>query len=116
MERNKQRRNFIIPLLLIDEDTQLTFKAVVLDVSSKGLKAFSNDKRLLLVNEDILKEKTFKLEFDFFDVPTQNLNAKVVNISPGEHPQFERRLGMSFVDIRPELVRTIEEFLQEHHN
>lgn len=113
MERNKERLSFIIPILLIDEKTKLSFKAVILDVSSKGLRIFSNDKRLLLANESVLKEKIFELEFDFFDVPTNGLKAKVANISPGENSEFERRLGLAFVDVPPEQTRKIEEFLQE---
>jgi c-di-GMP-binding flagellar brake protein YcgR len=116
MDRSKERRNFIIPIVLTDEKTQLSFKAVVLDVASTGLKVFSNDKRLLLVDESVLKAKVFDLDFDFFDLPTNDIKAQVVNITTGEHSKFERRFGLQFVDFPAERSRNIEEFLQEYHD
>lgn len=114
MDRFKQRGQFIIPLLLHHKRAKEPIKAVMINISSKGLRAFSNDKRLLMMDEDLLNGREFELEFDFFDIPTQGLVAKVANITPGRNPDFEKQMGLEFVDIDSTLARRIDTFVQEH--
>lgn len=116
MDRLKDRHKFIIPLNLIDHDTELVFKAVILNLSAKGLLCFSNDKRFLMADEKIIKEKTFDLDFDFFHFKTKGIKARVRNISLGDNEEFERKMGLEFIDIDKIFARQLEEFLQEHHD
>jgi hypothetical protein len=116
MDRGKDRHKFIIPLNLVDVDTHLKFKVVILNVSAQGLLVFTNDKRFLMASEDILISKIFDLDFDFFHFDTKGLKACIRNITVGENEKFERKLGLEFVDLDPKFARKLEEFLQEHHD
>ena len=105
--RRADRGAYVIPMLLHDTRSHVVVKAVLLDISAKGLRCFTNDRRLLLMSEEILYEKAFRLEFDFFDVDTTKLEAKVVNLRQGKHATFERQLGLEFVSITPTQARDI---------
>ena len=49
--RRAERGRYVIPILLRDTRSQAVIKAVVLDLSAKGLRCLTNDRRLLLPPE-----------------------------------------------------------------
>lgn len=114
MDREKKRLKYILPILLIDEDTKMHFKAIILDISSKGLRVFTNDKRILMVKEDILKSKVFKLEFDFFDIDTSELTGKVTNVTEGVNEKYERQMGIAFESIPKLVAMELDEFVYKN--
>ena len=97
--RRAERGAYVIPMLLHDTKSHVVVKAVLIDISAKGLRCFTNDRRLLLMSEDILYDKIFRLEFDFFEVNTSGLEGRVVNLRQGKHAQYERQLGLEFARI-----------------
>ena len=105
--RRSERGAYIIPMLLKDTRFTVTIKAVLLDIGAKGLRCFSNDRRLRLIPERTLYDKTFRMEFDFFDVDTTGLEGQVVNVHPGKREGYERRLGIVFTNIRPIVARDL---------
>ncbi len=105
--RRADRGAYIIPMLLHDTRSHVVIKAVILDISSRGVRCFTNDRRLLLMSEEILREKSFRLEFDFVGVDTIGLEGKVVHIRPGKNPRYERQLGIGFTQISPVMARDI---------
>lgn len=114
IDRTKERRQFIIPALMKDIRSTLSFKAVMLNISSKGMRVFSNDQRLLLTPEEVIKRKTFELDFDFFNIPMRGVHAQVVNLSPGMNKGFEKQFGLKFTNLDPKVGRQIEVFVQEY--
>ena len=105
--RRSEREPYIIPLLMRDTRSHVVIKAVILDISAKGLRCLSNDRRMMLTPEDALYDKTFRLEFDFRDVDTRELEGRVVDVRPGKRPQYERKLGVAFTNIAPIPARDI---------
>ncbi len=105
--RRSERGAYIIPMLLHDLRSHVVLKAVLLDISAKGLRCFSNDRRMMLIPEEVLYEKTFRMEFDFLDVNTADLEGQVVNIHPGKQPRHERKIGIMFTNISPIVARDI---------
>lgn len=105
--RMADRGCYIIPMLLRDTRSPVILKAVLLDLSAKGLRCFSNDRRILIMSEDVFLDKTFGLEFDFFGVDTRGIEGRVAHLRPGKHPQFERQIGLSFTRITPMQARDI---------
>ena len=59
------------------------------------------------MSEEILYDKSFRLEFDFFDVDTSGLEGRVVNLRKGKNAQYERQLGLEFVKISPTQARDV---------
>ncbi len=105
--RRAERGNHIIPMLLHDVRSHVVIKAVLLDISAEGLRCFSNDRRLMLIRDEALYDKVFRLEFDLQDLNSGNLEGRVVNIHPGKEPNYERRLGILFTNISPIMARDI---------
>lgn len=105
--RRAERGQYIIPALLKDPKSKVAVKAVLLDLSAKGLRCVTNDRRLLLMGEDVLMEKVFSLEFDFFDVDTRGLEGRVAHVRPGKHAAYERQLGIAFTRISATQARDI---------
>lgn len=110
--RRADRGSWIIPMLLHDTKSHAVIKAVLLDISAKGLRCFTNDRRLLLISENVLRDKRFRLEFDFFDLNTAGLEGQVVHIRPGKHARHERQLGIAFKAIPPVLARDLNRAIQ----
>ena len=105
--RRSERGAYIIPLLLHDLRSPVVLKAVLLDISARGLRCISNDRRLMLISEDVLHGKTFRMEFDFLDVNTVGLEGRVVTVHPGKQPRYERKIGIRFTRISPITARDI---------
>ena len=105
--RRAERGAYIIPMLLHDTRSPVAVKAVLLDISAKGVRCFTNDRRLLLMSDEVLYDKAFRLEFDFFDVDTSRLTGRVVNLRQGKHARYERQLGLEFANITPTQARDI---------
>jgi len=110
-DRRLPRGNYVIPCLLHDTETQVYLKAVMLDISASGCRVFTNDRRVRLMQTDRLKGKTFRVAFDYYDVDTENIEGKVVNVHPGKDPNYERQLGLVFTTIDPDAARAINRYV-----
>ena len=54
-----------------------------------------------------MRDKTFRLEFDFFGLDTTGLEGRVVHIRAGKHPRYERQMGIAFEKISYQIARDI---------
>jgi c-di-GMP-binding flagellar brake protein YcgR len=106
-DRKRPRGHYTIPCLLRDVETTVYVKAVMLDLSADGCRVFTNDHRVRAMTADRLVGKRFHLEFDFEDLDTSGVVVEVVNVHPGKNPERERQMGLRFVDIDPDLARSI---------
>lgn len=106
------RGEYLIPCLLADTDTSVHIKAVILDLSGSGCRVFTNDKRVRVMETGRLLGETFRIDFDFYDVDTGEIQATVRNVRPGKNPLYERQLGLEFTDISPEARRDINRHVQ----
>ena len=107
MERKYKRGRLILPALLKDTASTVMIKAVILDISKTGLRLVTNDKLLRMTEENVLKEKTFHIQFDFFDIDTSHIEGRIANVTPGERHEYEKQLGVEFTKIEPEVARDI---------
>jgi c-di-GMP-binding flagellar brake protein YcgR len=107
MDRKYKRGNLILPVLLKDKASTVIIKAVILNISKTGLRILTNDKLLRTMGADILKTKTFYIDFDFFDIDTSHIEGQIVNVKPGERNEYEKQLGVKFTKIDPIVARDI---------
>ncbi len=105
--RKYQRGKLVIPALLKDKNSQIIIKAVILDISAKGLRLLTNDKLFKMADPNVLMQKTFDIDFDLFDLNTEGIEGKIVNLKPGLRHQYERQIGLEFTKIEPDLARDI---------
>ena len=101
------RGKLIMPALLKDTKSNIVIKAVILDISAIGLRMITNDKLMRLTPENVLMEKIFDIEFDFFDIDTGHIQGRIANIVPGMRHNFERQLGIEFTQIDKIVARDI---------
>ena len=106
-DRRRPRGHYIIPCLLRDTETNVSLKAVLLDIGGDGCRVFTNDRRVRHMTDSILIGKTFVVEFDFYEVDTDGITGEVVNVHPGLDAQNERQLGIQFTAINPTTARDI---------
>ena len=108
-DRILARGNYIIPCLLhnLELNHFLNIKAVLLDISGSGCRAFTNDPRVGRLGEELLKGMNFKVEFDFYEIDTNGITGKIVNILPGRNIAYEWKLGIHFTTIKPIIIRDI---------
>jgi c-di-GMP-binding flagellar brake protein YcgR len=115
-ERQFPRANYIIPCLLKDTETNVYLKAVMLNLSATGCRIFTNDKRVRIMGHERLIGKTFRIEFDFYDVATDGIEGKVLHVKPGKDAVNERQLGIEFTEIdaitRRDINRAVRRDLQ----
>jgi hypothetical protein len=106
------RGHYVIPILLHDTETHIHIKAVILDLSATGCKVFTNDARVRMMDRSRLVGRTFRCEFDFYDLDTSGLRATVRHVEPGKDPMYERQLGLEFTTITGELSKGIRDRVQ----
>lgn len=106
-DRSRPRGYYVLPCLLRHTESEVYLKAVLLDLSATGFRVFTNDRRVRLMDPNKLIGKTFHVEFDFHELTTEGLIAKVVNVHPGKFPDEERQLGLQFTTITPDVAATI---------
>jgi c-di-GMP-binding flagellar brake protein YcgR len=106
-DRRLPRGSYIIPCLLRDTDTEVLVKAVLLDISATGCRVFTNDRRVRNMSDQVLKGRSFQVEFDFYNVKTDGIQGTVANVHPGRDPKQERQLGLKFTKIEPTTGRDI---------
>ena len=110
-DRRLPRGSYVIPCLLRDTETNVYLKCVLLDISAKGCRVFTNDRRVRVMAETKLIGKQFQIEFDFYDVMTDGIKGRVANVHPGKDPELERQLGLEFVDIDAAAKREINRYV-----
>jgi hypothetical protein len=97
--RKAERIRLTLPLLMRDPCRVTPYKAVVLDVSSRGIRGITNDRSFINIPLDQLRKIEFTLDFDFFDVPTMNIKGKVLHVRPTRYHPYEITLGIQFTSI-----------------
>ena len=105
--RKYARGRLIIPALLKDKDSNIMIKAVILDISATGVRMLTNDKRMRLTDNKVLMEKTFEIDFDFFDIETEGIEGKIANVKDGLRHENEKQLGIEFTKIDKTVARDI---------
>lgn len=105
--RKYKRGKLIIPALLRDKNSSVVIKAVILDVSATGLRMVTNDRLMRKTSPEVLMEKTFTVEFDFFDIDTEGIEGKIANVKPGLRHEFEKQIGVEFTRIEKTVARDI---------
>ena len=98
-QRHDPSANYVIPCLLHDTETNVYIKAVILELGAAGCQIFTNDKRVRLMDRSLLLGKKFWIEFDFYDIPTEEVEVEVIDVKPGKDPDRERRLSFRFSKI-----------------
>ena len=105
--RKYTRGRLIIPALLKDKDSNIEIKAVILDISATGLRMVTNDKRMRLTEKNVLMEKNFAVEFDFFDIDTEGIEGRIANVKDGQRHEYEKQVGIEFTKIDQTVARDI---------
>ena len=105
--RKYTRGKLIIPALLKDTVSSTVIKAVILDISATGLRLVTNDKLMRITPENVLMEKIFDIEFDFFDINTEGIQGKIANVKKGLRHEYERQIGLEFTQIDKTIARDI---------
>ena len=104
--RRIPRGRFVIPCVLHDADSKQQIVAAILDLSADGCRVICNDSSLT-GDETELIGKLYRIEFEFFNVDTKDISAKVLRAHRGSDEAHERQLGLQFTDIDPEVARQI---------
>ena len=105
--RKYKRGSLIMPALLKDINSNIVIKAVILDISATGLRVVTNDKLVRMTEPDVLMNKTFFVDFDFFDVDTSGIEGRIANVKTGERHEYEKQLGIEFTKIEKTSARDI---------
>ena len=105
--RKFHRGKLVIPALLRDLDSDVEILAVILDISATGMRVVTNNRVVMMTEPDVLKQKKFRILFDFFDIDTSEIYGKIIHIKPGIREQYEKQLGIEFTQIQKEVSRDI---------
>jgi len=108
----RKRGDYLLPMVFFERAVAVHFRGVIININPDGLTVVSNDHNILALDDKVLMEKEFLLEFNFFGMDTDGIKGVINKIRPGLFKGHEITMDFTFTDIDPITRRDINRTLQ----
>lgn len=106
----RKRGDYLLPLNF--SSGEMSFRGVIVNINPEGVAVVTNDRRFLKVQNTVIHDREFKLEFNFFDLNTDDICARIQKIRPGLFKGYELTIDFYFSRIATVTKRDINRIIQ----